>query len=182
MDIKNTSDRYGIISKFFHWIIALLVFAQFYLILWERYVLPEKSLLANIYISGFHKPIGILILILVILTLLWKMFNPRPGYLPNMPNWEKITARATHALLYILLIIMAMSGFIMSSAAGKPPNLFGLYQFPMLIEQNKILSDFFFKVHAISGYCLVALITLHILAALKHHFIDRDNILKRMLP
>lgn len=180
MDIKNTFEKYGIISKLLHWAIALLVFIQFYLVLWTEYVLPEKSPIASFYISGLHKPIGVLILLLVFLTLIWKAFNVRPVYPLLMPQWEKISARLTHALLYILLILMACSGFIMSAAAGKPPNFFGLYQFPMLIAENKMVSNVFFEIHSITAYCLVFLITIHILAALKHHFIDKDNILKRM--
>jgi len=182
MQLKNSSNQYGILSKFFHWSIALLVLFQFYLGLWTVWMLPQKSPTAHFYIDGLHKPLGILVCGLAILAILWKLINQHPTFPNTMPLWEKIIARLTHALLYLLVLIMAFTGTIMSTANGTPPDFFGLFQFPNFIEKNMKMAETFFTLHKYTAYLLLALIALHILAALKHHFIDRDVVLKRMLP
>lgn len=181
MHIMNTTKKFGIITKFLHWSIAGLVFLQFALAYWVIYVLPEKSPLAGFLIGSLHKPLGILLLILALLAIIWKLINTRPIFPINMLAWEKTLAKLVHGLLYLCLIIMPISGIIMSITGGRPPNFFGLFQFPMLMAENKELSNFFFIIHQFTSFFLLGLICLHILAALKHHFINKDEVLKRML-
>jgi len=180
--LKNTTSNFGVITKLFHWIIATLVAVQFYLGLWAVWVLPQNSPKLELYIGKLHEPIGILVFILGTLAILWMLINPHPLFPNSMLLWEKIVARITHMLLYLALLLMPITGIIMAQASGYPPNFFGLYQFPQLIEKNKDLANLAFTFHKYIGYVFLALIILHILAAFKHHFIDRDNILKRMLP
>ncbi len=182
MSLKNSTNKYGSISKLLHWTIALLFIVQFYLVYWTEYVLPKKSPLAEFYIDGLHKPIGITILCLAIFAVLWRLYNVKPKFPPLMREWEKGAAHSVHLLLYLTMFVMPITGFMMSVAAGYPPNYFGLYQFPMFIEKNKALSNALFEVHEITSYIIIALVLVHTLAALKHHFIDRDSVLKRMLP
>jgi len=182
MQFRDTTERFGSVTKTLHWIIAILFVTQFYLIYWKESMLPVKSPLANFYINGLHKPLGIVILCLAIFTILWRFHSPRPLFPNTMQSWEVISARLVHFILYLILLIMPISGFMMSSAAGYPPNFFGLFQFPLWIEVNKEMSKFFFDIHQMTSFVAIALVTLHILAALKHHFIQKDNILKRMLP
>ncbi|HEV2524331.1 MAG TPA: cytochrome b [Gammaproteobacteria bacterium] len=182
MEFKNSESRYGVISKVFHWSIALLILVQFYLVYWKSWVLPEKSAIANFYINGLHKPIGVVVLLLAIFAVTWQVNNRKPSYPLNMPNWEKQSALFVQSVLYLTLFAMPISGLIMSTAAGYPPSFFGLFQFPQFIAKNKLIANVFFDIHAITGYIIIALVILHVAAALKHHFIDRDNILKRMLP
>lgn len=144
------------------------------------FMLPQHSPKIDLYINQLHKPIGIVVFVLAFLAIVWKLINPHPAFPNTMPQWEKTLAYYNHWLLYILLLIMSFTGFATSMLAGKPPNFFGLYQFPVL-EENKALSNFLFEIHEFTAYLLVALIIVHILAALKHHFIDRDVILKRMI-
>jgi cytochrome b561 len=179
MLIKNTDTNYGFITKLVHWIIALLVFTQVILILWSR-SLPEGNPLKGLLIGGFHKPIGMLVLMIVLFGLLWKYVNIRPIFPFTMKPWEIFSAKLVHYLLYLSLIVMAISGLLMTVADGRPPNFFGLYQVPMFMAENKELSDLFFLIHQYTGYFLIGLITIHILAALKHHFIDKDVVLTRM--
>jgi cytochrome b561 len=180
--IKNTSATFGSLTKFFHWIIALLVIIQFYLGLWAVWVLPQHSPKLELYIAKLHEPIGILIFCLGTVAILWMLINPHPLFPNAMILWERIVARVTHMLLYLALLIMPISGITMAMANGYPPNFFNLYQFPMLLAKNKDLANLAFSIHKYVGYVLLALIILHILAAFKHHFINRDNVLKRMLP
>lgn len=181
MFIKNTSKHYGIITKFLHWSIALLIFFQFYLVYWKRNYLPENSEIAKFYINDLHKPIGILILILAILAILWKLINIKPHFPFGMSRYEKFAANNVHLLLYLTLIIMPLSGLLMTVAGGRPPNFFGLYQIPQFMNVNKDLSEVFWHLHEITGVIIVVLVAIHVLAALKHHFIDHDTVLKRML-
>ncbi len=179
MFIKNTSQQFGLVSKIFHWIIALLVAVQFYLIIHVSF-LPKDSPLIGFLIGGLHKPIGMLILLLAVLSYCWRAINISPSYPPSMKPFEKVAAKWVHNLLYLCLIVMPLSGLIMSVAGGRPPNFFGLFQVPEFMEKNQRLSDNFYAVHQYTTYVLIALIAIHILAALKHHFINRDTILKRM--
>lgn len=179
MLIKNTDTNYGLITKLIHWTIVLLVFTQFILILISGF-LSEDSPLNGFLIGGLHKPIGMLILMIVLFALIWRYVNIRPIFLLTMRSWEIFAAKIVHFLLYFTLIIMTLSGILMSVAGGRPPNFFGLYQVPMFIPKNETVSNFFFSIHEFAGYFLIGLIIIHVLAALKHHFVDRDIILKRM--
>lgn len=182
MQLWNTQNHYGSISKFLHWTIALLVLIQLATVFWVQFVLPEKSPQAGFFIGDIHKPVGVLVLVLAILAIAWRMMNIKPAFPSTMPRWEKVTAQLVHRLLYLGIILMPISGLIMTEAAGRPPNLFGLYQIPMFMTENKSLASLFFEIHSVIGFCLIALVVLHTLAALKHHFIDKDSVLKRMLP
>jgi cytochrome b561 len=182
MELRNSHATYGAISKGLHWVIALLIFVQFYLVYWKQWVLPEKSPIAFFYINGLHKPIGVVVLLLAIFAIIWKMNNPKPGYPANMPNWEKHSAFFVQGVLYLTLFIMPLSGLIMSTAAGYPPSFFGFFQFPQFLEKSDAIAQFFFDVHEMTSYVIITLVIIHIAAALKHQFVDRDDVLKRMLP
>lgn len=181
MTIRNTYTHYGFVSKFLHWALITLVLLQFYFILWANVILPEKSPLIGFYIGKLHKPFGLLTLVVAILAILWRFINVHPTFPLTMAVWEKFAARLVHFLLYFCVIVMPISGLIMSVAAGKPPDFFGLYQVPMFIEKNDAVSNFFFAIHEYVGILLICLIVVHVLAALKHHFINRDQVLRRML-
>ncbi len=181
MSLKNTPTQYGWLSRALHWIIAFLVLTQFYLIYAKRYFLAEGSELARFYINSLHKPIGLTLLILVILSLCWAAMNVRPGY-PEAMSWlQRLLARIMHKALLVAAFCMSMSGLLMSVAAGYPPNFWGLYQIPAFMEKNEVFSKTCFSLHETVGGILLCLIILHVLAALAHHFIYKDTILRRML-
>jgi cytochrome b561 len=181
MPVMNTPNRYGFFTKFLHWIIAIVVLVQFYLAYWTICVLPPKSPTGSFYINNLHKPIGMLALCFIIVFIFWRIINIKPNFPPAMANWEIKAAKLVHFLLYLTVLIMPISGLIMSVAAGYPPNFFGLYQVPAFLEKNKEIADFFFKIHGTTGLILAGLVVIHTLAALKHHFINRDFVLKRIL-
>jgi cytochrome b561 len=181
MLIRNTSTEYGFVSKFFHWGIALLFLIQYFLIFWKTYFLPPKSAIANFFIAGLHEPIGIITFIFAVLTISWRLMNVKPIFPLDMPSWERFSARSVHLLLYLVMLVMPLSGLLMTVAGGHPPSFFGLFQIPEFMAPNKALSGFLWGIHESTAYAIVVLVGVHILAALKHHFIDRDNVLKRML-
>ncbi len=176
MSLRNTSSQYSGISKFLHWLIFILVLVQILLgFFWD----DTGSF--NFTAISWHKSLGLTILCLVVLRLAWVLTNPKPTLL-NTPAWQRLAAKTIHGLLYLSLIGMPLSGWIGLTAGGKPPQPFGIpLPFPG-IQANKVLANISFEVHKFLGFILVGLIALHILAALKHHFIDKDDVLIRMLP
>jgi len=178
MPLRNTLDDYGSLSKFFHWFIALLII--FMLILGTSFdFIPKgqtKSLLMQV-----HKATGLTILALMILRLLWRWINPLPQLPTTTPTWQKLSSRSLHRLLYLILIIMPLTGWMMSTAAGRATNFWWLFKVNVpFIAKSKPLAQGFSTAHEIIAWTIVCLLGLHILAALKHQIIDKDNVLKRM--
>ncbi len=177
--LQNTEATYGSLSKFFHWLIFFLVSVML-LVGFFMDDLPE-SMQPMVYMM--HKSTGLLILGLMILRLLWRWTNKTPEFPSTMGRLQKIGAKVVHALLYIILLLMPLDGWIMSTAAGRIPTFYGLVTLPFPgIEHNHALAHQLAELHGILAYALLALLVLHILAAFKHHFINKDNILTRMMP
>lgn len=176
MRIKNTETNYGLIAILFHWIMAILIIGMLALGLYMS-DLPRS--LEKLKLYGWHKETGLLILFLVILRLMWRIINITPRL--DMPLWEKIAARVVHWAFYGFMIAMPITGWLLTSAAGLAPSFFGLFVMPTLIAPDKDLMQLFAEIHEWLAFSLIALIVLHVLAALKHFFIDKDNILQRML-
>jgi cytochrome b561 len=179
MPIRNTLERWGSVAKFFHWAIVLLVVTQFVLAFIAE-GLPVG--LQKLAVLARHKSVGITILVLATLRLLWRAANRTPEMPPTMAGWEKTAARGAHALLYALLLAVPLAGWIMSSAKNFPVSWFGLFQLPDLVAPNENTFDIAHDAHEILAFTLGIVATLHLLAALKHHFVNRDVVLKRMLP
>lgn len=179
MNCRNTYERYGSVSKFFHWSIFILFIMQIIVAL----SMGNVSKSVRSYFYTFHKSLGLLILLVALLFIVWNLIDKKPRWSVAMPTWERISATIVHLALYILIIIMPISGWLMSTAAGHPPNFFWLLEIPMPgIAKNKMLAQTVSNVHSILAWILCALVAIHILAAFKHHFVTKDNILKRILP
>lgn len=173
----NTQDRYGYISRLLHWLIAVLVIGM----------LAGGSLLSFLPPGGMkslavaaHKSIGVLIFLLMIGRLLWRCFTPLPRDLGNIPVLNYI-AHVLHVCLYILALVQPLSGIFMSQARGYPVVVFGWFTLPPLVWQSPLLSSFFREVHGVTAALLMVAIVVHAAAALKHHLIDRDRTLIRMV-
>ena len=173
----NTQDQYGLIARLLHWFIAALVIGM----------LVGGSLLSFLPPGGFkslvfaaHKSTGVLILLLMIGRLLWRTFNRQPHNLGKVAVLNYI-AHVLHVCLYILLLLQPLSGILMSQAYGDRVVVFGWFELPPLIWQSPLLGNFFREVHGVVAVLLMVAIVIHIAAGLKHHFIDRDRTLMRML-
>ncbi|MSO72299.1 MAG: cytochrome b [Rhodospirillaceae bacterium] len=129
-----------------------------------------------------HRSCGALILALTGLRLLWRLYTPPPPLIAGMPAWQERAARITHAALYILLFTVPLVGWAGTSAFGAPIPVFGLFELPMILEKDKAVADVLLPLHGGLALTLCALLLLHIGAALHHHFIRKDNTLRRMLP
>ena len=179
MPIQASRVRYGAVAQALHWIIAGLIATQFTLA-WTAEDLPlgmhKLTLLAR------HKSFGMTVLMLAALRLAWRLFNPAPPLPEGMSKVERFLARATHYAFYVLLFAMPLSGWLMSSAKNYSVSWFSLFTWPNLIAPNDRAFDLLKQTHWLLSNVLFALAILHILAALKHHFWNRDDVLKRMLP
>jgi cytochrome b561 len=179
MPTRNTIARWGSISQLFHWVIVALIITQFVLISIE---LGLPLGLQKLIVLARHKSVGITILALATLRLIWRFLNPTP-LLPNtLKPYERMLAKVTHTLLYVLLFAMPITGWLMSSARNFPVSWFNLVQLPDFVAPSRPLYDALHTTHGVLAWILVATAALHVLAALKHHFILKDDTLRRMLP
>ncbi|TQV84683.1 cytochrome b [Exilibacterium tricleocarpae] len=177
--LKNTPTAYGSVAIVLHWLTALTVVGLFALGLW----MVDLTYYDAWYQRGpdLHRSIGVLLAAVVILRLLWRLGNPRPTPLPSHRVWEQAVARGVHALFYILLLAMFASGYLITTAKGQGISVFDWFILPATITGIDNLEDIAGDVHEILAFTVIGLGAAHGLAALKHHFIDRDNTLLRML-
>lgn len=176
MQIENTKSNYGLIAILLHWIMAILLIA---LLILGLYMVQLPISLDKLKLYGWHKEYGLLALILVLMRIIWRFSNTTP--LLSIPWWEKVAARSAHWIFYILMFAMPITGWLMTSAAGLPVSFFGWFVLPDLVAADANLMNLFTEIHKWLGYGLIALLTIHITAALKHHFINKDDILRRMI-
>ena len=134
----------------------------------------------KIKLFGIHKEFGLLILFLAMIRITWRIGNIVPLLPDTIPQWQKLAAHAVHYALYGFMFALPITGWLLSSAAGIPPSFFGLFVLPSLLAPNHHLQDLFTEIHQWLAYGLIATFCAHVGAALKHHFIDKDNILKRI--
>lgn len=172
-------NRYSIVSLVFHWGLAALILCQVLLITASE---ANEGPAAREFI-GLHKSLGVTILVLTLMRVGWRFANPAIPLPGRMAKWEKIAARTLHVLFYVLLIGLPLVGWAASSAGGRAIEWFGLFPWPRLpLPLDRDLARTFMDVHRAGVKVLYVLLALHVLAALKHHFIDRDNVLHRMIP
>jgi cytochrome b561 len=169
--------RYTSIAIILHWVMALLIFAT-----WSIAIAVDDMPLSPIRITGisWHKWLGVTIFFLVILRLLWRAIHPAPALNLAMPAWQERAMKLTHLALYLLMLLIPIMGWLMSSAKGYTVNYFGLFELPDLVDKDKALGHQLKEIHEFLANGLMALVGLHILAALKHQFIDKDGLLSRM--
>lgn len=176
MQVKNTVDNFGVVAKLLHWIIAALII--FMLVF--GYFLGDVPKDYQPITYNIHKLIGLTILLLMLLRLSWALMNVKPRLPDGAPCWQRAVEWGTHFLLYVAVICMPLFGWVGSVAAGHAPHIGG-FDINLPIEKSKELADTAFMLHGNFAILLIVLISLHALAALYHHFIRRDNILRRML-
>jgi cytochrome b561 len=173
------TDRYTRTAITLHWLIVLLIFAAFPLGLY-MHDLPLSPNKLRLY--SYHKWIGVTVFLLALIRVYWRATH-RPPLMPDtMLRWEKIAAESVHYLLYVLIFIIPVTGWVMSSAKGFQTVWFGVLPLPDLVGKDKELGKLLEEVHAALNYCMLGIVVAHIGAALKHHFIQRDDILARMVP
>lgn len=177
--LKNTTQAYGWVAILLHWLVAVAVIGLFVLGLYMTglsYYDPYYRLAPHI-----HKSIGMLLLGLMAVRLIWRLSNPRPHPVPTLKSWEKRLSEWVHWLLYLLLFAIMISGYLISTADGRAITIFDWFSVPALVTGLPRQEDIAGAVHYWLAMVTIGLVVLHALAALKHHFIDRDATLRRML-
>jgi len=176
---KNTTTRYGLVSRTLHWLMALMFLGLFVTGLYMtslNYMHPWYKTLFDM-----HKSFGVLFLQLLLLRLFWHFYNPRPAFAASLKTWEKFIAGVTHSLLYGLLLLIPLSGYVISTANGDAIEVFGWYEIPAILSKNSERGDIAGVIHLALAIITMGLVILHSLAALKHHFLDKDETLLKML-
>ncbi len=179
MSDSDRPERYTTTAIALHWLIAVAVVAQIAFGWWMLQV-PKDPVGPRVNAFNLHKSIGLTLLLLVAIRIAWRATH-RPPTLPPMPAWQANAARLNHWILYACLVVQPLSGYVGSAVSGYPVRYFGLL-LPGWAPKNIPLKELLSVVHFVSSWILVAAITLHIAAALKHQFVDRDQLLRRMWP
>ncbi|XQA73575.1 cytochrome b [Xanthomonas sacchari] len=180
MSARNTPDRWGSVSQTLHWLIAalILLLGVVGLTMGE---LPKTPKYFWVYTA--HKSLGLTVLALVIVRLGWRLYAGVPKPVPGTPGWQERIADATHALLYVMIFAIPLSGWLYDSASGlRPFRWFGLIAVPKLSAPNEHLRDLSHTAHEWGFWLLIAVVLAHAGAAFYHHLFQRDATLARMLP
>jgi len=181
---RNSPTQWGDVQKWLHWIIAALILGgaalAIFLVNQEEGV--KENQLRYIQYIKVHKSIGILAAMLIVARIAWVVHQPRPGYPDSMADWQKLASKLTVWGLYALMILVPLSGHLSSSSFGARTTLFELFVVPNIWPKDSEAIKIFHPIHKYGSFALLGLVALHIGAALHHHFIIKDDILKRMLP
>jgi cytochrome b561 len=171
--------RYTRTAIALHWLVALLILAALPLglTMTEMPLSPQK-----LKFYAWHKWLGVTVFGLVVLRLAWRASHPPPPLPESVPAWQRSVAHALHWALYALMLVIPLAGWLTSSAKGFQTVYLGVLPIPDLLAKNEALGERLAEVHAWLAYALIALLVVHVAAALKHHFVDRDDVLRRMLP
>jgi cytochrome b561 len=173
------TQKFSISRQFFHWTIALIL--VFHIpFAWLMVDLPDGPAKIDRYM--LHKSLGIVLFSLAVARLIWALLSRRPKLPADTPHWEKVLAKISQALLYILVCLMPISGWMMSSFADSPVTVFGLFTLPMLVPPDPSRVENFSDMNEIQSWILLTVLSLHIVGAMKHHFILKNNVLRTMLP
>jgi cytochrome b561 len=175
--LKNTAYSYGTVAKAFHWILFLMLAFS---IVAGNFLASMPKGPEKLQAAGMHKSFGAILLTLILLRLVWRLINETPK-LPDGTNVSQaILAKGMHWALYILMFAQPLSGILMSQAAGFPVSFFGLFEFPVLLDKNPEIAQFFRAMHGTVWILLVLAVIGHAGAAMHHHFFKKDNVLKQM--
>lgn len=178
MQIKNTTDRYGLITKLLHWVIAFCVLGM----LLVGSLLDVLAGPTQDAVYGWHKSLGITLLALIIIFILWSARNIKPRYPAGMPFAQLALAKTVRYLLYISVTAICLSGWIFTTAKGSPPVLWGWFNLPApFVPVSASLGHAVRQWHTYLAWTIFTLIALHAIGILYHHFVQKDGVLKRML-
>jgi cytochrome b561 len=177
--LKNTTTAWGGVSRAFHWGLGLTIIGMLAYGWWMNHLAARPD---RFFHRSIHADIGYVVLLLMALRLIWRAINPRPKLPAGTPRWERVLAHINQGALYIVTIVVALLGWA-HSGAHKPDyaDWFGLFRVPQFTSENRDNARLFENWHIYLAYVLIAMIVLHIAAALNHHFLKRDRVMLRMV-
>ncbi len=184
MALLNSAGRYGAMAKLFHWTVFLIFVNQY--VTGSVMMRLGKGQAFLGYSGGelytWHKSAGVVVLAVVLLRIVWRKTTPLPDWAETLEDWERAVTKWVERFLYVCMILMPVSGYVFTMAGGYRFKLFGVVELPVLIEKNASLAAVGEWSHLIIGYMIVIALTLHIGLGLKHHLVNKDRFLNRMLP
>ena len=175
--LKNSDTNYGVVAKGFHWLLFMMLTFS---IVAGNFLADMPKGAEKLEAAGMHKSFGAIILTLIFLRLFWRLINVQPGDPEGTTPIQSKLASVMHGGLYLLMFAQPLAGILMSQAAGFPVSFFGLFEFPVFLDTNIPLAEFFRSMHGIVWILLVLAVIVHVSAATYHHFIQKDDVLKRM--
>lgn len=175
--LRPAAGGYTPAAKALHWIVAFLVIGLIAVGIGREFMPkgPERD-----FVTMMHKATGIVVLALMFLRIRHRIANPPPPPEPGTPRWQTLASEVVHWLLYAILMILPMLGWVGSNAYGRPVSMYGLFDLPTLVGENKPLGELVYDWHGVLGYAALALIVIHVGAALHHRFGRRDAVMARM--
>ncbi|MDO8533585.1 MAG: cytochrome b [Xanthobacteraceae bacterium] len=179
MSYGTLAGGYSAVAKLLHWLVAICVLLTIPIAFWMSNTSPGP-VQDNLY--NLHKSFGVLILTLMLLRTAYRLIAGAPAPDPTLEPWQRAISSIMHTLLYVLLLAMPVVGWTANSAYGASTPFFGLFDLPPIVGKNELLSERLFTLHRWTGWVVATLAAMHIGAALQHHFIHRDGVLRRMLP
>jgi cytochrome b561 len=178
--MSSTSDAdFTATAVALHWIAAALIIGN---LSFGLYMVDLPLSPAKLKYYSWHKWAGVTIFLLSAARLLWRLRHPAPALPATMPAWQRLAASASHRLLYLLFFAAPLTGWLFSSAAGFQTVYFGVLPIPDLLPKNRELADALKLAHRLANYALASLVVVHAAAAIRHHVVEGDEVLSRMLP
>lgn len=184
--LKNSTSEYGSMAKILHWVMAAIILGLIgvgiYMADLSRETVSQKKYAFQFY--DLHKSFGVIALVLILLRLVWLRISPAPALPAAFASGERKFVKALQGLLYLLMLVLPISGYMMSNAGGHPIMLFGLFEMPAIFGESETLGGISHAVHQYGGWFMLLVILLHIAGALKHRILDKGgerDILSRML-
>ena len=177
-DVHSAGVKHSIVVRAFHWGSAVIL-AGMYALAWTAGAIGPGQL--GVRLFDLHRSFGVVLIALVVLRLVWRLTHPLPPLPETVTSWERIVSSMVQALLYGGMILMPLLGLAASDMAGDTIRIFGLVTLPSVMPMDQDLSDFIFEVHGWVAIGLLGFIGLHVLGALRHHFVLKDAVLVRMV-
>ncbi|MGB0696485.1 MAG: cytochrome b [Rhodospirillaceae bacterium] len=172
-------DAYNRVAQSLHWLAAACILSA----------IPMGAAMTRVgpgplqnTLFDLHRSMGFVVLVLMLIRIAWRVYSPPPPRQTPLPRWQSIAAESAHGILYLGLILNPLIGWIGTNAFPAPIKVFGLFTLPTLVEKDRALSELLLTIHEYLSLFLAAVILVHIAAALQHHFIKKDDTLRRMLP
>ncbi|PHS26347.1 MAG: cytochrome b [Methylophaga sp.] len=178
MLIKNDQNNFGLITILLHWLVALVTFGLFGLGLW----MMSLGYYDDWYQQApdLHEGVGVIFFIFLLIRIVWRWINPPPKSLPTLKKWEKVSSYLAHGMLNFLLLVIAISGYLIITAKGESVQVFDLFNVPASLTGFANQEDIAGEIHLLAAWAVIGLAAIHTLAALKHHFFDKDATLRRI--
>jgi cytochrome b561 len=177
--IRNTSSSWGTVARSFHWLLAAVILGMLAYGWWMNHIPARPD---RFFYRSIHADIGYLVLLLMVVRLVWRGLNPTPALPSDTPQWQRIAANVSHWAMYATTILVALLGWA-HSGAHKPDysSWFGLFHVPQITSPDKAAAQVYEDRHIFFAYVLLALIAIHVAAALWHHLVKRDRVTSRMM-